>query len=116
MGLLDKFKRKAESILSESRLEEELMYKHILEEMEANIVREGLYAKALANSDGDESKAKALYMKYRVQSIKDTLDGQSYLEFWENQQKQLNQKKEKLIKQKQSRETAIKNARKFRNR
>jgi len=34
--------------LSESRLEEELLYKHVLEEMEAGIIRDGLFAKALA--------------------------------------------------------------------
>jgi len=83
MGLIDKLKRRAEGLLSESRLEEELMYKHILEEMKDGIVRDGLYAKALANSDGDEVRAKALYMKFRVQSIKDALNGQSYLEYYE---------------------------------
>ncbi len=33
--------------------------------------RNGLWAKALANSDGNEEKAKSLYIQYRVQSIKD---------------------------------------------
>ena len=83
MGLLDKLKRKIETTLSESRLEEELLYKHVLEEMEAGIIRDGLYAKALANSSGDENKARSLYMKYRVRSVQDSLNGESYLEYTE---------------------------------
>ena len=79
MGLLDRIKNKLENTFSESRLEEELIYKHILMEMESGIIREGLYAKALANSPGDEDKAKSLYMKYRVRSIKDALDGRSFI-------------------------------------
>ena len=81
MGLLDKIKRKAESILADSRLEDEVMYKHAIREMNAGLIREGLYAKALANSTGDEGKAKSLYIKYRVQSIKDELNGMSYPEY-----------------------------------
>jgi len=81
MGLLDRIKNKLENTFSESRLEEELIYKHILVEMESGIIREGLYAKALANSPGDEDKAKSLYMKYRVRSIKDALDGRSFITY-----------------------------------
>jgi hypothetical protein len=81
MGLLDRLKNKLENTFSESRLEEELIYKHILVEMESGIIREGLYAKALANSPGDEDKAKSLYMKYRVRSIKDALDGRSFIAY-----------------------------------
>lgn len=83
MGLLDKLKRKVETTLADSRLEEELMYKHAIREMDVGLIRDGLYAKALSNSPGDEDKAKSLYIKYRVQSIKDELDGMSYQEFME---------------------------------
>jgi hypothetical protein len=95
MGLLDKLKRKIETTLSESRLEEELLYKHVLEEMEAGIIRDGLFAKALANSSGDEDKARSLYMKYRVRSVQDSLDGESYLEYTEKLQ--LNQIQQRLL-------------------
>jgi hypothetical protein len=81
MGLLDKLKRKVETTLAGSRLEEELMYKHAIREMDAGLIREGLYAKALSNSPGDEEKVKSLYIKYRVQSIKDELKGVSYPEY-----------------------------------
>ena len=83
MGLLDKFKRKVETTLSESRQDEELIYKDILKEMNSGVIREGLYAKALANSKGDEAQANALYMKYRLRSIKDEMEGSSYLEYIE---------------------------------
>jgi hypothetical protein len=95
MGLLDKLKRKIETTLSESRLEEELLYKHVLEEMDAGIIRDGLFAKALANSSGDEDKARSLYMKYRVRSVQDSLDGESYLEYTEKLQ--LNQIQQRLL-------------------
>ena len=81
MGLLDKLKRKVETTFADSRLEEELMYKHVIREMDSGLIRDGLYAKALSNSPGDEDKAKSLYIKYRVQSIKDELDGMSYQDF-----------------------------------
>ena len=84
MGLLDKLKRKVETTLAGSRLEEELMYKHAIREMDAGLIREGLYAKALSNSPGDEEKVKSLYIKYRVQSIKDELKGVSYPEYMNN--------------------------------
>jgi len=104
MGLLDKLKRKIETTLSESRLEEELLYKHVLEEMEAGIIRDGLFAKALANSSGDEDKARSLYMKYRVRSVQDSLDGESYLEYAEKLNLQLQQQKRLAPKKKLTKE------------
>ena len=100
MGLLDKFKRKVETTLAESRLEEELIYKHILEEMDSGVIREGLYAKAMANSNGDEAKAKSLYMKYRLQSVKDAMEGNSYLEYVGKLKLEEREKKKKLNKPK----------------
>jgi hypothetical protein len=50
-------------------IEEELLYKQVLDEVNAGIMRDGIYAKALADSLGDEGKAKSLYIKYRVQSL-----------------------------------------------
>ena len=49
--------------------EEEALYQKVVEELESSGMRAGVYAKALADSQGDESKAKALYIKYRVQSL-----------------------------------------------
>ena len=50
---------------------EEALYKRVLNEMDAGIVREGIWAKALADCLGDVKKARSLYIKYRVQSLTD---------------------------------------------
>lgn len=57
-----------------NRLEENILYEYVLDEMEKGIQIRGIWAKALAHSDGIESKAESIYMQYRVQSIKDELD------------------------------------------
>ena len=55
MGFLDKIKRKVETTLADSRQDEELIYEYITNEIEAGVIRKGLYSKALANSKGDET-------------------------------------------------------------
>lgn len=54
-----------------SRLLEEKLYEQVAVEVSQGKIRNGLWTKALANSDGAEKKAKSLYIKYRVQSIID---------------------------------------------
>ena len=56
------------------RLREEKLYEQVLNELSQGKKRDGLWAKALAYSEGSDEKAKALYIKYRVQSIKDELE------------------------------------------
>ena len=53
------------------RLREEQVYAQVLSEMEKGIRRDGIWAIALAEADFDESKAKAIYLKRRAQSIID---------------------------------------------
>lgn len=53
------------------RLAEESLYAEIAEEISAGNVRAGLMAKALAESEGNQDKKHALYIRYRMQSIKD---------------------------------------------
>jgi len=53
------------------RIEEESLYEAALEEIERGGRRPGLWAKAIANSGGDEGAAKALYVKLLVQKLKD---------------------------------------------
>ncbi len=65
--MFEKFKAK----LAKSRLLEEKLYQEVLRELNENIIRDGLWAKALADSDGSEEKAKSKYIKLRVQSMKD---------------------------------------------
>jgi hypothetical protein len=68
--LFDKFRRNSAA----ARLLEEQLYEQVVNELSNGQRRNGLWAKALANSDGAEEKAKALYIKYRVQSIKDEFE------------------------------------------
>ena len=55
------------------RLAEEKVYEQVYEEVANGIKREGIWFKALSESDGEESKAKGLYVKYRVRSLIDEL-------------------------------------------
>lgn len=67
MGLFDDIKAKGAAY----RLTEEALYSEVLREMESGVRRDGLWAKALAESAMDTNKAHAQYIKYRVQSLKD---------------------------------------------
>ncbi|MBA6413399.1 hypothetical protein H2508_09795 [Parahaliea sp. F7430] len=68
--MLEKFQRRSAT----NRLLEEKLYEQVVQELVSGQRRDGLWAKALANSDGLEGKAKALYVRYRVQSIKDEIE------------------------------------------
>ena len=50
---------------------DDLLYEYVLEELEKVEPIKGLWAKAIAHSEGNNEKAKSLYMQYRVQAIKD---------------------------------------------
>ena len=50
---------------------EEAMLAKIMSEIESGQKRQGVWAKALMDSDGDEAKAESLYLKYAVQSLVD---------------------------------------------
>jgi len=65
--MFDYFKKKA----IENRVNDEVLYEYVIEELEKNIKVKGLWAKAYANSDGNDNKIEPLYIQYRVQSIKD---------------------------------------------
>ena len=54
-----------------NRADDELLYEFVITEMESGVLSKGLWGKALADSNGDDAKAKSIYMKHRVQSIKD---------------------------------------------
>ena len=55
-------------------LVEEKILKQVDEEIESNVRRKGLWAKALQKCRSNEQKANVLYIKYRAQSIKDEAD------------------------------------------
>jgi hypothetical protein len=50
---------------------EEALYEFVVTEIESGVRRRGLWGKALANAQGDETKAKGLYIQYRVESLED---------------------------------------------
>src|SRR5437867_12233242 len=49
------------------KVSEEDLYAAALSEVQSGTTRPGLWAKAFADSEGDENKSKALYIKLRVQ-------------------------------------------------
>ena len=55
------------------QLGEEDVYAAAMSEVNSDARRPGVWAKALADSDGDESKCKALYIRLRVQQEKDRI-------------------------------------------
>jgi hypothetical protein len=57
----------------EERLSEIELYDAVAEEMVNGEQVRGLWFKAVADAEGDEEKAKPLYVKYRVQMIKDEI-------------------------------------------
>lgn len=61
------------ALRSAHRLIEEQLYEQVVVELADGVKRQGLWAKAIADSEGHEDKAKSLYIKYRVQSMKDEL-------------------------------------------
>ena len=67
MNFFNRLKRQS----AEARLIEEKLYEMVGEEMKNGHRREGLWIKAIADSEGSEIKAKTLHISYRVQSIRD---------------------------------------------
>ena len=55
------------------RLFEEHLYEHVVGELRSGIRKDGLWAKAIENSNGEDAKTRALYIKYRIQSLRDEL-------------------------------------------
>jgi hypothetical protein len=67
VGIFDDIKAKGAAY----RLTEEALYAEALREIESGQRRDGIWAKAMAESDMDQGKAGAKYIKMRVQSLKD---------------------------------------------
>ena len=70
MGLVDEIRLQAVV----TRISEEMLYAEVLREIENGIRRDGLWAKALSQSNMQQDTAKALYIKLRVQSLKDEIE------------------------------------------
>ena len=54
-----------------AREHEEKIFEQVANELKSGTRREGLWAKAYTESDGDELKTRALYIRYRAQSLID---------------------------------------------
>ncbi|MEH6628772.1 MAG: hypothetical protein V7739_20210 [Motiliproteus sp.] len=54
-----------------SRLGEERLYEIVMDELSSGNMRKGLWAKALAKSNGNHEQAKSKYIEFRVESLKD---------------------------------------------
>lgn len=67
MGLFDGIKQRQIN----NRVKDEVLYEYVLDEIESGDLSKGLWAKAIALSEGEENKIQSLYMQYRVQAIKD---------------------------------------------
>ena len=50
------------------------IYDQVAEELLSNNIKPGLWARALADSDGDEAKAKSSYIKYRAREINSEIE------------------------------------------
>lgn len=81
---------------TESRLFEEEIYAQVAEELAQGKRKDSLWAKALAESDGIENKAKSLYIKYRVQSIKDEIEVSEKNEKQRQEAKKATQQKKEI--------------------
>jgi len=64
-------------VLIQNREDDALLYEYVLTEIENEVILKGLWAKAMALSECNDNKIQALYMQYRVQSIKDELTKQN---------------------------------------
>jgi F0F1-type ATP synthase assembly protein I len=57
----------------ESRKTIEYLYSIVTKEIEQNEIHKPLYTKALADAQGNQQRAQSLYIKYRVQKLKDEI-------------------------------------------
>lgn len=70
MGIVDDIRLRGAS----SRITEEMLYAEALREVEQGVRRDGLWAKALAQSNMRQEDAQAFYLKLRVQSLRDEIE------------------------------------------
>jgi hypothetical protein len=50
-------------------MNDERLYEMVGEELQSKFLRPGLWTKAYADANGDEKRARALYIKYRVREL-----------------------------------------------
>lgn len=67
------FENSKKNETSESSISEEILFEFVLQEMEIGNPREDILTKAVLESDGDDDKAKLLYLHYRVEAIQNLI-------------------------------------------
>lgn len=77
------------------RKEEEYLYSAVTEEIERNEIFKPLWMKALADSNFDKQRTQALYIKYRVQKIKDDISNDQDVQKEEDIRKEQTTQKQK---------------------
>lgn len=88
------------------RLLEQQLYERVAEEIASEVRVTGLWLKALADAAGDETAGKALYVKYRVQAIKDEIELSDYVARKEEEDRKENEKRAARQKAKAEKEQA----------
>jgi len=74
MGIFSSTKAK----LAASKLVEEQLYEAAANEVASGQIRQGIWAQAIAETDGNEAAAKARYLKLRVEIMKAEADVMTY--------------------------------------
>ena len=67
MAIWDVFRRES----AVDRLLEEQLYAQVVSDLRNGVRRDGLWAKALVSANGDEARARPIYIKLCVQAIRD---------------------------------------------
>ena len=65
---------------AEERLAENYVYELVAKELQEGFRKDGLWLRAATEAEGDEQKTRRLYVRYRVQEIKDELNLKAQLE------------------------------------
>lgn len=65
MGILNRLR----DALTQPSIDDAHLYAHVAKEIESGYMREGLWAKALSESNFDEGKARAIYMRMAVKAL-----------------------------------------------
>ena len=73
MGFWKDITQTAKIHAAKSRAQEASLYELVANELEHGLGDKGIWAKSIAECDGDESKAKAKYLKLRVQALRDEI-------------------------------------------
>lgn len=63
-----------------SATDEHLMYEKIADDIDKNIINKGVWTKAFAKSEGDETKQKAIYIELMIEHYNNEKEAQQELE------------------------------------